>query len=280
MAWPLLALLLLAWLPACGAPPGPPLERSGCTVEALEQCPTATVEGIDVFDGQGAIDWDAVADAGVAFAFIKATQGTYDAQSTFEANWAGARRAGVLRGAYHFFDPTEDGALQAQAFLATLGRLEAGDLPAMLDIECPDGDANCLGAGFPGDAPAGAIAMRMGDWLRAVEGATGAKPLVYTFGSYFASRGISTAGLAAYPLFLSEPVTSMASAECLDVPSPWSRATLWQYSWSGRVSGVESAVDRDRFLGPRDELEGLVVGVADASPGSGEASTAGPAGCY
>jgi lysozyme len=106
-----------------------------------------SVQGIDVYDGQGDVDWDAVAGQGLGFAVIKATQGTYDEQATFAKNWAEARRVGLLRSAYHFFDPTEDGVAQADHFLAVVGAPAPGDLPATVDLECPDGDPNCL---YPG----------------------------------------------------------------------------------------------------------------------------------
>lgn len=248
-------------------------EPTGCTSAALEQCPSQSVEGIDVYDGQGTVDWAAVAGGGIAFAMIKATQGTYDAQATFGANWSGAQRAGVRRGAYHFFDPYEDGAAQAQQFLSTVGPLVTGDLPPMLDIECPDGDPDCLGTGEMGDAASGspaAIAQRMWDWIHTVEGATGMKPFVYTFASYFASNGIDTTGLEAYPLFLAEvPSMPPTDGTCVAVPAPWSRATMWQYSWSGTVPGIQGLVDRDRFLGSLTDLQAFALG------GGGRASPPG-----
>ncbi len=267
---------------ACSGPPGtsrgaPARERTGCTAEALEQCASQTIEGIDVFDGQGVIDWSAVAGAGIGFAMIKATQGTYDTQGTFASNWPASRRAGVRRGAYHFFDPTEDGVAQAQRFLAAIGPLEAGDLPPMLDLECPDGDPDCLGTGAAGSAPAGAIAGRMWDWLHAVEAATGTRPLVYTFADYFASSGVDPTGLDAYPLFLAQPAASSAARACFTVPSPWSRAAMWQYSWNGAVSGVDGAVDRDRFLGSAADLvalAALAVGL-DGSRDAGSSESGG-----
>jgi GH25 family lysozyme M1 (1,4-beta-N-acetylmuramidase) len=276
IAWLLLALLL----PACRSGDGEdtrqpaPFEAVASSAEAIQECPGPAVEGVDVFDGQGAIDWAAAADAGVAFAWIKATQGTYDTQSTFAGNWAGAARAGVRRGAYHFFDPTEDGAAQARAFLAVLatgGPLAAGDMPPMLDAECPDGDADCLGTGASGAATAGSIAGRMWDWIHTVENTTGRPPVLYTFASYFASAGVDAGGLEAYPLFLAYPTT----ASCFGVPAPWSRATLWQYSWTGSVRGIPAAVDRDRFLGSLADLA-LFAGAAGAS----SAADGGAAGCH
>jgi lysozyme len=256
-------------------------EPTGCTAQALEPCTPTSDEGlalgIDVFDGQGTIDWAAVAGSGVTFAWIKATQGTYDTQATFAANWPSARRAGVVRGAYHFFDPTDDGAAQAQRFLAAVGPLAPGDLPPMLDLECPDGDADCLGTGASGSAPAADIGARMWDWIHAVEAATGTRPVLYTFGSYFTSGGVDPAGLDAYPLFLAQPLApparTLAGDACLTVPAPWSKATMWQYSWTGTVPGIEGPVDRDAYLGPLTGLQGLTV-AADGGPERPDAATA------
>jgi lysozyme len=228
-------------------------EKARSSSEALVQCPPAALEGIDVFDGQGTIDWPRVAGAGVAFAFIKATQGTYDTQSTFASNWAGAGAAGVARGAYHFFDPTEDGAAQADHFLSVLAAAGAIDaeLPPMLDVECPDGDADCLGTGASGAATAASIAAGTWAFLGAVAQATGRAPLVYTFLTYFESNGVDAAGLDAFPLWLAYPT----GEGCFPVPPPWTEAAGWQYSWTGQVPGIAGDVDRDRWMvGPAVSL--------------------------
>ena len=63
------------------------------------------VHGIDVSHHQGSIDWSAVAGDDVGFAFIKATEGGDHIDRRFEENWIGAAKAGIPRGAYHFFTP-------------------------------------------------------------------------------------------------------------------------------------------------------------------------------
>ncbi len=63
---------------------------------------TMPIQGIDVSYWQGDIDWDAVRDAGVRFAFIKATEGGDHLDPKFLENWYAAKRAGIARGAYHF----------------------------------------------------------------------------------------------------------------------------------------------------------------------------------
>jgi len=47
------------------------------------------------------VDWDAVSQSGQSFAFVRATLGAQSADSQFARNWAHARTADLLRGAYH-----------------------------------------------------------------------------------------------------------------------------------------------------------------------------------
>jgi MYXO-CTERM domain-containing protein len=245
------ALLMLT---ACGAP----FDRMpDASREALQQCTSSTVQGIDISDGNGSINWPDVADAGVVFAYIKATQGTYNTQSAFPTNWSGARNAGVIRGAYHFFDPTEDGVAQAQSFLGVVGTLQPNDLPPMLDVECPDGDPTCLGfSGGSGTAPAADIHQRILDFLSTVEAATGRHSVIYTYGSYFSGNGVTDTDLATYPLWIAD----LSSGSCFSVPASWSSAAFWQYDWTGVISGISGNVDLDRFVGTLSDLQSFANG--------------------
>jgi lysozyme len=260
----------------CGCGDGSPLDRTESLHEALQQCAASTVEGIDIYDGTGSVTWSAVKAAGIDFAIIKAAQGTYNSQSTFASAWSGAKAAGLVRSAYHFFDPTEDGVAQAQHFLSVVGTLAPDDLPAMLDIECPDGSSNCLGTGASGATPASTIHQRMWDWIHTVQTTTGKAPLIYTYGSYFSSNGIDTTGLQAYPLNLADVTT----ASCFNVPSPWQKAAIWQYSWTGTVHGIPGQVDRDRFLGTLSDLQAFALGGASAGNDAMAAIEAMPSDAY
>ncbi len=127
----------LAFVAACTTTTEP---TTNDVVQDVTMCPDQVVEGVDVFTGSGMIDWAKLAGSGRGFAFIKATQGDYNKQTTFATNWTNAAANGVKRSPYHFFDGTKDGIAQATAFLdsvTAVGGLGSGDLPAMLDIECP-----------------------------------------------------------------------------------------------------------------------------------------------
>src|ERR1019366_10721640 len=128
---------------------------------AVQRCkPASVVDGVDLNPaGDGTLGW---AGSGKGFAIIKATQGTSYTDAEFAANWAALKSAGVVWGAYHFFDATVSGVDQANFFLKVVGTIEPGDLPPTLDIECPvEGQSDCLGNGNSGAAPASPITQAM-----------------------------------------------------------------------------------------------------------------------
>ena len=241
-----------------------PRDRESTGVESsplAEQClpdgGPAPPHGIDVYSGNGPVDWPlAKTDGGITFAILKATQGTYDDDSAFEANWAAAKDAGVVRGAYHFFDPTEDGGTQAHYFLKQMGPLDAEDLSPILDIECPTDPVtpNCLYTGASGAATGADIRARMLDWTSEVEAATGRKPIVYSGAYYFTGASIDTTGFDAFPLWLA--AYPGPGVSCFAMPAPWTEAVMWQYSGSGAMAGVTGEVDLDRLLVTIDEITG------------------------
>jgi lysozyme len=91
-------------------------------------------QGIDVSHHQGRIDWSLLPGQGVDFAYIKASEGGDYRDSRFAENWREAGRAGIARGAYHYFTFCRSGADQAANFIATV---PAGQpmLPPVVDVE-------------------------------------------------------------------------------------------------------------------------------------------------
>ena len=253
-------LLIVA---ACASPQ--PEEHA--VEQDLTQCASSVVEGLDVYAGTGTIDWAKVQASGRGFAFIKATQGDYNVQSTFAANWANALAAGVKRSPYHFFDGTVDGVLQANTFLAevqTAGGLQVGDLPALLDIECPtsatqaSAQANCEHSGDSGWVDPATLKQRVYDWLDTVQAATGRAPIIYSYPSWFAALQMTDPKLAMYPLFIASYNT------CATIPQPWTSAVFWQYSATGTVPGVTGQADVDRFFGSAADLDAFTIQPAPA----------------
>lgn len=197
------------------------------------------LEGIDVSSWQGGkIAWPLVASA-KAFAIIRAAYGvTPDAD--FAEDWAGAKAAGLPRGAYDYLLPTLDGAVQAQAFLARVGG-DPGELPCIVDVET-----------LSGSTPAGVV-LATRAWIETVRSALGRRAMLY--GS---------------PGFLDQLPLDMIPSDTLlfvshytlvrpSLPSGWATWDLWQYSGSGSCPGVSGHVDMDRFEGSLEELRGLAT---------------------
>ncbi|MEM8974730.1 MAG: GH25 family lysozyme [Pseudomonadota bacterium] len=90
--------------------------------------------GIDVSHHQGPIDWTRIADANVSFAYIKATEGGDFVDKRFQLNWLEAHKAGIARGAYHFFTQCRSGREQAANFIRTVPK-HTDALPHAVDAE-------------------------------------------------------------------------------------------------------------------------------------------------
>lgn len=97
-----------------------------------------TVKGIDVSVHNGTIDWGKVKAAGIDFAILRAGYGKLESQKDkqFEANYSGAKAAGVAVGAYwHSYAMDEDEARQeADVFLSVISGKQL-DYPVYFDLE-------------------------------------------------------------------------------------------------------------------------------------------------
>ena len=213
----------------------------------MTRCPLPEIvfDGvIDVSHHNGAIDWPAVAAAGIALAFVKATQGARFIDPTFDRNRTGAATAGVLVVPYHFIDGA-DPELQAEHFIAAVGFTTGA--PAMFDWETP--------------TPIAAVTTIGGALLACAERA----PVTY-YG--YAQLPLAEPTLSVWPLML--PAYPRGN-RCGDYRSlvtrgprlPPGRASGWdtgrpydfhQYTPAGRIAGIRGPVDRSIWVGTEAEL--------------------------
>ncbi|MDW8327895.1 MAG: GH25 family lysozyme [Anaerolineales bacterium] len=193
-------------------------------------------QGIDVSRYQPTIDWQRVADSGISFAFIKASQANFG-DPLFGKHWAGAKAAKLLRGAYHYLVPDLDGAKQAAVFLKFLDK-DPGELPPVLDIE----------AKTTNPAQYAAYAET---WLKNVEDALQRRPIIYTAAWYWNTTmligGKYPAWAPNYPLWVAHyplkegfpPLTDIEDGKYKPaMPKSWTSWTFWQYTERGRVDGI------------------------------------------
>jgi MYXO-CTERM domain-containing protein len=230
--------------------------ETSTTDQASTVCGTgSTVKGMDVSYYETSIDWARAKAAGIDFSFIRVSDGTTTIDTKFAQYWAGAKSAGVLRGAYQFFRPNQDAIAQADLLLSMMGTLQPGDLPPVLDVEVSGGMTKTQ------------VAAGVHTWIDHVTAATGVAPIVYA-GLYSWPDLTGSADVTTSPLW----VAQYTSAACPNIPSPWTKWMFWQHSSTGSVDGVTTGgLDLNVFNGTLDELK------AYAASGSGGGSGGGPA---
>ena len=241
VARPLLTMMTLALLVACtgGGPNYYPTKGDARPHPAVARAHKLPIHGIDVSRYQGRIDWAAVRDAGTQFAFVKATEGGDYVDPMFAENWRGARRAGVPRGAYHFMYWCRPAHEQAAWFRRNVPA-DPEALPPVLDLEWNGHSQTCP---FKASRQAALEAIKL--MLDAMESHTGKRPMIYTDITFH--RDILQGEFHDYPHWVrstaAEPQERYANR----------RWTMWQYTTTGRVPGIQGDVDRNAFYGGEAE---------------------------
>lgn len=199
-----------------------------------------SIRGIDIASHQG----PDFAFAGQGdFVIIKASGGHSYKNEHLAAQVAGARKAGMVVGFYHYmFEPSLGGGdvrREVTNFIEAVRPHVQPGTTFWLDVE-----EFAQAVGYTGN---------LGDWIvafcEAVEREYGCACGIYCATWYLVPTGLSKdLRLRKYPFW-------MASwQDALPAPSfmaPWDRVTLWQYNADG--------VDKDLFFGTREEF--LALGV-------------------
>lgn len=199
------------------------------------------IYGIDVSTYRGYVNWHEVIEdqQQIKFAITKATDGDEYIDSTFDMNWTGMRRVGLIRGAFHYLRPKIDPIAQADHFLAVMqGINHSFDLPLILDVERGKKDLDGVNRTH--------IAWKamsledrkdqVGRFLKRLRDVTGRIPILYTNHATWDELFDHCEDFVDYPLWLAR-----YSDEEPEVPaSNWGGAgyTIWQFTEDGIVEGV------------------------------------------
>ena len=247
----LLSLIVIAGLAACGgggdtgrspAAQGvifPPSFGDADPVDFADPAPDRfPVHGVDAARFQKNVDWGAARVAGANFAFIKATEGGDLLDPAFVEHWRNAGRAGLWRGAYHFYYFCTAPEVQANWFITNVPRLP-GTLPPVLDMEWNPFSPTCATV----RPPAAEVRAQMRTWLRLVENHYGQRPIIYTTPEFYRQNDLGQ--FRGYDFWLRTTARTPAEAY------PGQSWTFWQYSATGRVPGFQGNVDLNAFSGSR-----------------------------
>jgi len=198
------------------------------------------VQGIDISHHQKDIDWSMVANQGIDFAFVKATEGSEHQDTMFQKFWGEIKEAGIKRGAYHFFSPFSSAMDQAEHFIKTV-HLQKGDLPPVLDAE------------ITGKLQKKTLRESALIWLQAIEKHYKIKPIIYTNQKFYLSH-FTGEEFDGYPIWIAR-YNSPNNPPFTPFGRQW---TFWQYGDCGHVEGIKGCVDFNVFKGERQEFENLL----------------------
>lgn len=234
--------LLLPLAPTAGAAKGP-------------------IKGIDVSRFQGRIAWNKVGKTDLRFAYVQASRGSgrdctvvpeeCGRDQYFARNYGNAKAAGLRVGAYHRAfakgrtrsKAKQDARAEANRFIDVVGRVRSDDLRPALDVEVPFRRLD-----------EGRLRLWIRTWANRAEKKLHVKPVIYTNSSSWLATGDTTSfARDGYPLWVANFDVRKPS-----VPADnWAGKgwTIWQYTSSGRVRGINGNVDRNRLKKGFGKLE-------------------------
>mgnify|MGYP004457512051 CR=1 FL=1 len=194
--------------------------------------------GVDVSSYQGDIDWQQVSDSGVSFAIIRAGGTYYGSGELYEddnllKNIDGARAAGLRVGVYFFSQAIDEAEARREAsYVVTLLEGRKLDLPVFFDWERIGNDTARTDEVENETLTSCAVAF-----CEQVE-ASGYKAGVYVYNDtgYY---GYDLARLQNYMLW---------GVGIGSYPYFYYAHDVWQYSYSGRVPGINADCDLDMLF--------------------------------
>ncbi|MCP4441123.1 MAG: hypothetical protein GY810_19535 [Aureispira sp.] len=206
-----------------------------CCIQATFPGPQTSdyaIHGIDVSHHQNYINWDLVKNENIFFVFMKATEGRSFKDKRFNQNWAGAKRAGLRRGAYHFFSFHRTGKEQVNNYIESVS-LSPNDLPPVIDLE--------YGSYSEKNRPKASVVVKeLRYMLEKFHQHYGKRPILYcTYNCYnLYVKGI----FDEYFVWIRDTKNSKPQL-------PNKQWLFWQYSAKGRISGIQGNVDMNVFYG-------------------------------
>lgn len=180
------------------------------------------MKGIDIYSGQGSIDFSKVKASGVEIVYIKATEGVTYTDSTVRKYYNGAKNVGLKVGFYHFLR-ANDPIREAQNFLSALSGLSY-DCKLAIDVEAALGQTtNQISSNV----------KQFSDYLKS----QGLESCIYTYTSFYKNNLNST--VKDIPLWIAEYGVIRPNISTVYVG--------FQYSENGSVNGVNGSVDLNEF---------------------------------
>ena len=222
--WLATTVLAMSLLQACNAPGA---SHQGTVREVPPRNAEAKYDGIDISSHQGYINWAKVSsDKDIRFVYIKATEGATYRSPHYAHNITQARRYGLLVGSYHYLTSSSSIDEQFQNF-STYALRSVQDLVPMLDVE------------VRGNWSRSQLIDSVDKFCQLTEDHYGVQPMIYsTMGFY--NKNL-TPHFNKHKLYIGRYSNSEPEIN-------WEgEYTIWQYSETGIIPGIDAYVDLCRY---------------------------------
>jgi lysozyme len=206
------------------------------------------VVGADVSAYQENIHWQDLRDFSwdgyrIQFVFIRATMGLNRLDKKFFFNWEEARKVGLPRGAYHYFDAGQPAVPQARHFLRTMNKAKDDwQLPPVVDVE----DARGL-------SPK-ALCAEVKKFSDEIQAVTGFRPILYTGATFY--HDYIHQELPNMPLWVAH---YNSRAPRISKEKSW---LFWQFTEEASINGICNQVDLNVFHGSPEHFSAYLQGIS------------------
>ena len=190
-----------------------------------------TVRGVDVSRHNGKVNWERLKYEGIAFAYIKSTEGSSHIDVKYGDNYKRAKEAEVKVGAYHFYTFGLDGLLQAKHFIHNT-TVSSNDLIPAIDVEHSHINRYSKDNNYKQHVINELIKLE-----RELYEYFGVRPLIYT-------------NKDCYKLYIEDyfPENKIWMSDLHNKPQikddNW---IMWQFSHTGNIDGISGDIDLNYF---------------------------------
>jgi GH25 family lysozyme M1 (1,4-beta-N-acetylmuramidase) len=215
---------------------------------------TYKIRGIDVSSHNLPLDYRLLKNNDIQFVYARATQGASIKDQSFVLQLKKAREAQLRVGAYHVFSFCEPTDAQFANISRTVA-VSSDDLPLALSIEWFDGKPGLVREMSCRDITA--IKRKLLDLSRKISERYKKKPVLYV--SSEAAVTLIDGSFDDFPIWLANYNKKPAAMVRLNnaPPRPW---TLWQFTESAVLPGVQGKTDLNAFFGSKQQFEEFVAG--------------------
>ena len=176
----------------------------------------------------------------VWFVLIKSTEGATYQDPRYRENVAKAQMYGIAKGSYHFMTLKSEIPDQVNNYIRNTV-WNKGDFPPVLDVEVAHEQVLAIGKEC--------FQEKILLWLESIEAYYGVRPIIYTYGAY-RREYLNSRKFRKYDFWLARYSDKRPKKK------DW---VMWQFSDSGRVSGIEPLVDLNLYDGDLADMRKYLV---------------------